>query len=73
MSQQVTSHASAQPDCHGVTDTPSTLLPSDLQMPGGSNIDGTSIEARDLLDKVIEVSMPRVATSTSPTVKTVGT
>jgi hypothetical protein len=51
VSQQVTSQARGRPACHGITDTPSTRLPSDLKRPGGSKMDGTSIDERDLLTK----------------------
>ncbi len=40
VSGQVASHTSRQPDFHGASVTPSGLLPSDLERPDGSSLEG---------------------------------
>ena len=44
MSGQVASHTKGLPELHGANVTPSGLLPSDLDRPGGSSLDGIPAE-----------------------------
>ena len=48
VSGQVASHASKQPDFHGVRVAPSGLLPSDLISPDGSSLEGMWADVKAL-------------------------